>query len=168
MIRLHSPAAFSISDTTLFEPVYTAKALQRCLDAVEKILNLTKHVINYSMIDNLGPPFTFTVWVAARVMLVHGSTIESIDPEKINYFIEALRRMGRYWNVALKHADILDRVYADYLSTGGDPPISLRILKDMRRPALDLSFAMSDQSREETATSAEQKSDRASINRCKP
>lgn len=140
MIRLHSSAAFPVNPN-LFEADETYIAVQHCLDAVGKIIEITHYVETHEMIDRLGPPFAFTVWVAARVLLVHGSATRSVHP-KIIFLIDLLHRMGNYWQVARSYGELLSRVYGDYRTAGSDHPASVRILADMRRCAFDLLFSM--------------------------
>jgi hypothetical protein len=105
------------------------------------------------MLPKLGPPFAFTLWVAARLLLVHGSTIEHKLSPQIQFFVEALREMGRYWLVAERYTAILQRVLDEHgdseRSAGANgeriTPSSVKILADMRRCAYDLGFLISRQ-----------------------
>ena len=147
MIRLRSSVAYPAISTSLFEPEEWAK--EDCLRAVEKIFEVTHYVMNHEMIDKLGPPFAFTLWVAARILLVDASNNKSID-SKIDYFIKILKRMGRYWKVARDYEELLSRVYDDYQSAkDGIRPASVHLLADMRRCAFDLMFSILREPREE-------------------
>lgn len=105
------------------------------------------------MLPKLGPPFAFTLWVAARLLLVHGSTIEHKVNPQIQFFVDSLREMGRYWAVAERYTAILQRVLDEHQdsehSAGVDgervTPSSVKILADMRRCAYDLDFLISRQ-----------------------
>lgn len=153
MIRLHSSAAYPTTRSPIFTPSYSAG--QRCLVAVDNILALTRFVVDNNLLDRLGPPFAFTVWVSARLLLVHGSTIaHTVNPD-IFLFVDTLARMGRYWKVAERYSTILKRVLDEYreyeqaVATDGDrmTPSSVKILADMRRCAFDLDFLISRQPR---------------------
>lgn len=111
------------------------------------------------MLDKLGPPFAFTLWVSARLLLVHGSTVDhTVNPE-IKFFVDTLRHMGKFWKVAERYSTILQRVlneYFDYkkssttaipdaMGTKQSTPSSVKILADMRRCAFDLDFLISRQ-----------------------
>ncbi|THC99328.1 hypothetical protein EYZ11_001234 [Aspergillus tanneri] len=105
------------------------------------------------MLDKLGPPFAFTLWVSARLLLVHGSTIaHNVSPDII-FFVDTLTRMGKYWKVAERYSSILRRVldeYGEYQQSGADDservtPSTVKILADMRRCAFDLDFLISRQ-----------------------
>lgn len=105
------------------------------------------------MLPKLGPPFAFTLWVAARLLLVHGSTIEHKLSPQIQFFVDTLREMGRYWLVAERYTAILQRVLDEHRdserSAGASgervTPSSVKILADMRRCAYDLDFLISRQ-----------------------
>jgi hypothetical protein len=128
--------------------------------AVDNVLSLTRFVVENNMLDKLGPPFAFTVWVSARLLLVHGSTIAHKVSPDIFFFVDVLARMGKYWKVAERYSTILQRVldeYAEYEQAAGTEtervtPSSVKILADMRRCAFDLDFLISRQPRENSAT----------------
>ncbi|KKK24753.1 hypothetical protein ARAM_006049 [Aspergillus rambellii] len=159
VIRLHSSAAYPTTRSPIFTPSYSAS--QRCLLAVDIILSVTRFVINNNILDKLGPPFAFTLWVSARLLLVHGSTIAHTVSPDIICFVETLSRMGKYWKVAERYSSILQRVldeYREYQQSGaadGDrsTPSSVKILADMRRCAFDLDFLISRQPRSSPAAS---------------
>lgn len=109
-----------------------------------------------TVLPTLGPPFAFSLWVAARVLLVHASTIaQSVNPS-IYTLVSTLRSMGTYWRVADRYATLLQRVLDEFAesqrappnATGERPtPNTVRILADMRRCAYDLDFLISRQPR---------------------
>lgn len=104
------------------------------------------------MLTKLGPPFAFSLWVAARLLLVHGSTINHLVNPAIHPLVETLREMGYYWEVANRYATLLSRVLSEYNDSERAPPgvaretpSSVKILADMRRCAYDLDFLISRQ-----------------------
>lgn len=106
------------------------------------------------MLTKLGPPFAFSLWVAARLLLVHGSTIDHKVNPAIGPLVETLREMGYYWKVAERYATLLQRVLDEYHDSEKAPigangvretPSTVRILADMRRCAYDLDFLISRQ-----------------------
>ena len=148
VIRLHSSAAYPTTRSPIFTPSYSAS--QRCHAAVENIAALCEFVVANGLLAKLGPPFAFTLWVAARVLLVHGSTVErKLSPQPITLFVDALRDMGRYWPVAARYSALLGRVLDEHKDSetrgGGETPSCVAILADMRRTAFDLDFLISRQ-----------------------
>ncbi|OCK78288.1 hypothetical protein K432DRAFT_406598 [Lepidopterella palustris CBS 459.81] len=152
VIRLHSSAAYPTHRSPIFTPSFSAS--QRCLSAVENILSLCAFVRDNGMLTKLGPPFAFSLWVAARVLLVHGSTIDHQVNPNINILVSTLREMGRYWEVGTRYANLLSRVLNEYQESQRAPagadgervtPSTVKILADMRRCAFDLDFLISRQ-----------------------
>ncbi|KFY40294.1 hypothetical protein V494_03579, partial [Pseudogymnoascus sp. VKM F-4513 (FW-928)] len=139
VIRLHSSAAYPTTRSPIFTPSYSAS--QRCHGAVENIAALGEFVVANNMLPKLGPPFAFTLWVAARLLLVHGSTIEHKLSPQIQFFVDTLRAMSRYWKVAARYSTILQRVLDEHsdsetsAAANGEEritPSSVKILADMR------------------------------------
>ncbi|KAK3682959.1 fungal-specific transcription factor domain-containing protein [Podospora appendiculata] len=149
VIRLHSSAAYPTTRSPIFTPSFGAS--QRCHAAVENIAALGEFVVNNGFLVKLGPPFAFTLWVAARVLLVHGSTVERKLSPEIGFFVDTLREMGRYWPVAARYSELLSRVLDEHRDSerhgDGVTPSSVKILSDMRRTAFDLDFLISRQPR---------------------
>ncbi|KAE9974260.1 hypothetical protein BLS_003227 [Venturia inaequalis] len=110
---------------------------------------LSTYVKNADMLNQLGPPFAFSLWVAARVVLVHGCTIDHRVSPVINPLVESLREMGRCWKVADRYAGLLQRVLDEYRESerapGMETPNTVKILADMRRTAFDLDSLISRQ-----------------------
>lgn len=127
---------------------------------MDDICVLCQYVTTRNLFSKLGPPFAFSLWVAARVLLVAGSTEDNINPA-IHPLITALQRMGAHWNVAQRYTNILQRVMDEYLvpnravnGTALLPP-SLRTIADMRRCAYDLEFLISAQSQQDNGAEQE-------------
>ncbi|PON23435.1 hypothetical protein TGAM01_v207669 [Trichoderma gamsii] len=134
VVRLHSSAAYPTVRSHLFVPSYYA--MQRCLSAVQSLADIARDVFEASGLDNLGPPFVFGLWVAARLLLVHAASIGCpVDP-KIEFFIEILSHIGQYWEVANNYAKILSR--AVQRGRQGDMNFTA-----MRRSAHDLAILTS-------------------------
>ena len=134
VIRLHSAAAYPTVRSHIFTPSYNA--VQRCLAAVESLRDIAEDVMNTNMLDLLGPPFAFSLWVSARLLIVHAATMEcEVDP-KMGFFISTLEQMGQFWNVARTYAAILSRVMQEYgqkeQSYEGGPQIA-KTFTTMRR-----------------------------------
>ncbi|KAJ4155734.1 hypothetical protein LMH87_000965 [Akanthomyces muscarius] len=154
VIRLHSSAAYPTTRSPIFTPSYSAS--QRCLGAVENIAALAEFASTNGYISRLGPPFAFTVWVSARLLLVHGSTVEHKLSPRIAFFVDTLRALGAFWPVAQRYCDLLQRVLDEHRDSeqngNGITPSSVKILADMRRTAFDLDFLISRQPRHGTHT----------------
>jgi len=152
VIRLHSSAAYPTIRSPIFAPSYSAS--QRCHGAVENIAALGEFVVNNGLLSKLGPPFAFTLWVSARLLLVHGSTVEHNVSPQIQFFVDSLADMGRYWPVAARYSELLQRVLDEHRESerqgDGVTPSSVKILADMRRTAFDLDFLISRQPRRST------------------
>jgi hypothetical protein len=147
---LHSSAGYPTTRSPIFTPSYSAA--QHCQTAVENISALNAFVRGNSMLNQLGPPYAWSLWVAARVLLVHGSTIDHRVNPAITALVDTLREMGHYWKVAERYANLLQRVLDEYHESerapGMETPSSVRILADMRRTAFDLDALISRQPRQ--------------------
>jgi len=162
IIRLHSSAGYPARRSPLFAPSF--RASQYCLTAVESLSALCAHVKNNGMLNKLGPPFAFSVWVAARLLLVHSSTIDHKINPSVNYFVTVLREIGTYWPVADRYAQLLQRVLDEFTESekaavtmpNGEraTPSTVKILADMRRTAYDLDFLISRQPTNQVASAA--------------
>jgi hypothetical protein len=129
-------------------------ATKQCVAAVDQIYHITKFVLEHGWVSRLGPTFAFSVWVAARLLLVHGSTVERSLSPQIGFFVEALREVGRYWPVARRYCELLERVleehHANVRRGTGMMADSIAILADMRRTAYDLDWLISRQPQQST------------------
>ena len=109
VIRLHSAAAYPTSRSYIFTP--SQNAMQRCLSAVQSLREIAQDVVGGSMLDLLGPPFALSLWVCARLLIVHAATTEAdVDVPNLSFFITTLESMGRYWQIAQVYAETLRRV----------------------------------------------------------
>lgn len=126
---------------------------------MDNILSVTRLVVNNKLLDKFGPPFAFSLWVSARLLLVHGSTIAHTISPDFTFFVDTLAEMGTHWKVAERYSSILYRVldeYGEYQQSGAiategaeqrNKPSTVKILADMRRCAFDLDFLISKQPR---------------------
>ena len=139
VIRLNSSAAYPSQTSPIFSSSYSA--MQRCIGAVDNMRQLAHLVRLSGLVDRLGPPFAFSIWVCARVTLVHGSTMDhEVDPD-IDFFVSVLSEMGEQWDVARRYGEILHRVLGEYRQSQGSvgttgervTPSTVKILADMRR-----------------------------------
>jgi len=144
VIRLHSLAAYPPTKSTIFQT--SIRAIQRCQEAAHAIVRLAEIVKNHKLLNKLGPTFAFTLWVTARLLLVHNSTVRQKLPPELTFFVEMLREMGNFWPVAGRYSDTLQRVLDDLTQAGGgDLPDSAKQLANMRHTAFDLDWLISQQ-----------------------
>lgn len=108
VVRLHSPAAYPAPGPG--RPPPSHYAMQRCLAAVQSLRDITRDVDEAEGLDLVGPPFAFSLWVAARLLVVHAAAAGGPVDDKIDFFIDILGYVGEYWEVAANYARILARV----------------------------------------------------------
>lgn len=140
MIRLHSVAAYPTTLSDLFRSSYSAA--QRCLSAVENITVITRLALSHNLIPLLGPTFSFTIWVATRLLLVHASTNSSPSIPDITLFLDALRTGSKLWEVAGRYCGIIERVIDELMRGEGS---CVEILIDMRMTAYSVDVMISRQ-----------------------
>ncbi|SPO07186.1 related to Zn(II)2Cys6 transcriptional activator [Cephalotrichum gorgonifer] len=108
VVRLHSSAAYPIIQSHLFIP--SDYAMQRCMSAVQSLGGIVQDVREAEGLELLGPLFAFSLWVAARLLLVHSAALACpVDP-MIDPFITTLEDIGKHWEVARCYSRILARV----------------------------------------------------------
>ena len=118
--------------------------------------------MNNKILPQVGPSFAFSLWVAARVLLVHGSTIEKNVSPDIHFLVDTLTKIGRFYAVAVRYGKILKRVIDEYQESFSTTlpdgtkatPSSVTILADMRRCAYDLDVLISNQPRSNQSQTA--------------
>ncbi|PKS08760.1 hypothetical protein jhhlp_004813 [Lomentospora prolificans] len=129
VVRLHSPAAYPVIQSHLLVP--SNYAMQRCMSAVKSLGGIVQDVRAADGLDLLGPLFALSLWVAARLLIVHAAALSCpVDP-MIDLFITTLEEMGRHWDVASFYATILSRALQRVRQGDGT-------WVDMRRSAHDL------------------------------
>jgi hypothetical protein len=149
IIRLHSSAAYPTTKTSIFQPSLSAATqCQTAVQYIADVLDFTRAHSPALLERATGPYFAFSLWVAARVLLVHGSTVDTrrgVHAHVVDALVDALRRIGRAWKVAERYANLLQRVLDEWRESkmagvrrGSETPKSVRLLADMRRTAFDL------------------------------
>jgi hypothetical protein len=109
VVRLHSCAAYPPVRSYIFAPSYNAS--QRCLTAVQSLREIAQDVLNTGMLDLLGPHFAFSLYVAARLLLVHTACTGAETDTSCQFFIDMLEQMGHYWSIASQYAQQLDQIW---------------------------------------------------------
>ncbi|CAM1504778.1 Fc.00g023690.m01.CDS01 [Cosmosporella sp. VM-42] len=128
-IRLNSVAAYPIVQSALFVPSY--RAMQTCLSAVDSLQRIAQDVLDINGLYLLGPHFAFSLWVSARLLVLHAATSGCEISPKFDFFINTLAQMGRYWPVASTYSAVLSRVKESSCSGG-------RTLTEMRQCAYEV------------------------------
>lgn len=144
VIRLHSPAAYPTVHSNIFTASDTA--VQRCLAAMQSLRQIAQDAVETNMLSLLGPAFAFSLWVSARLLLVHASTTDGEPDPNITFFITVLEQMGQYWGVAKGHAELLSRLMQEYQESKRNNRFS-NVFANMRRQAYRLSVEISQYSR---------------------
>ncbi|KAK2060818.1 hypothetical protein LY76DRAFT_614785 [Colletotrichum caudatum] len=148
VVRLHSSAAYPTVRSHIFVPSHYA--MQRCLSAVQSLGDIAQDVFEANGLDLLGPPFAFSLWVAARLLLIHAATVGCpVDP-KIDFFIDTLRHVGQYWEVANNYAKILARV----VQRGRQGDMSFAAMRKSAHDLVTLTSATRRSALEPTSTQA--------------
>ena len=80
--------------------------------AAKSIEDLSRWAVGTSRLDTLGHPLAFSLWVAARVSLVHASALEAQMSPDIGVFVSILSTMGRRWRAAKRYGEILESRWA--------------------------------------------------------
>jgi len=123
---------------------FRTAAHQRCVKSVEAITNISSRFVD-SLGDQIGWPFSWSMWTAARYLLVaayyQGSTVLLVY---FHSLLESLKKMGKFWQISKKYWRLLCRA-EDALknrSATGDSenaePTILTSLVDLRVPTSDL------------------------------
>ena len=85
---------------------------EKCLQSIRIISEVTSQVMGI-MDDQLGWPFTWTLWTAARYLLaVAASEERSTPPQEFQVLTSSLGRMGRFWQISKKYWMLLRRAEA--------------------------------------------------------
>lgn len=138
VLRLHSTAAYptptarpsAMSPFSLFSPSHIAA--QRCLGAVRSLRDIAADVLDTNGLDLLGPPFAFALWSSARALIAHAAVYDATVVDGVmDFFIDTLRQMGTYWEVAATYARILTDIVAE--GRRSEPSFS-----EMRRVACEI------------------------------
>ncbi|OKL59982.1 hypothetical protein UA08_04948 [Talaromyces atroroseus] len=108
VVRLHSCAAYPTVRSHIFTPSFYAS--QRCLTAVQSLREIAQDVMNTGMLNLLGPHFAFSLYVAARLLLVHAACTGAETDPNCEFFISILDQMGQYWSISRQYAQLLNQI----------------------------------------------------------
>ncbi|KAK9466126.1 fungal-specific transcription factor domain-containing protein [Lipomyces arxii] len=177
IIRINSSAGYPYQQSGKF--VANMVARDQCLEAVNNIVALTQIILSNSdsLEAYLGPHYAFTLWVAARLSIVHAFITSNILPDSITVLVRSLGIVARHWPVAKRYSELLlyvidegwlhktrnnnrtDTTASDDIDGTTNEQndfeneemarmTSAKILSDMRRTASDLDFLLSESKNE--------------------
>lgn len=111
VIRLNSALGYQKFDSNYF--LFSNTARTKCLDSAESIASFSEKLpvllghLQGEIFSSCGPFFGFTVWVAARLLLVNAiNNGEGFSPS-LDQLISVLTKMGHTWESCMKYRDIL-------------------------------------------------------------
>lgn len=117
------------------------EAHRNCMRSVFILSDMASSVDGV-MDDQLGWPFTWSVWTAARYLLATASQEGSMLPRQFESLTLSLQRMGRFWQISKKYWKLLRRAEVA-LSTQrstdeADPSSILSLVADLTIPTSHL------------------------------
>ncbi|KAH6658149.1 fungal-specific transcription factor domain-containing protein [Truncatella angustata] len=104
-IQLHSSAIRHITNGSSFGSLSDAN--HSCFCAVEDIATLAVSALGNGLLTRLGPPLAFSLYIAARHLLIHGRALEQKPSSQAAILVNTLREIGRYWTVAVRYLELL-------------------------------------------------------------
>ncbi|KAK7203059.1 fungal-specific transcription factor domain-containing protein [Myxozyma melibiosi] len=169
VIRINSSAGYPYRQSANFQANSEARA--RSLASVSQIVSLAEYLSTKPsrFYKSIGPHYAFTLWVAARLSIVHSFVTKKMLSDDIATLVKTLAGIGEYWQVAKRYSDLLLFVIEEgWLNKmRGQSSVkseksqkaegeeeeedekekarmeSAKILSDMRRNASDLDFLLS-------------------------
>ncbi|KAJ4113860.1 hypothetical protein NW768_011390 [Fusarium equiseti] len=108
---------------------------ERCLRSSKALAEIVTRAATH-VVDNLGWPFAWSVWVAARFLISRRYTMGSSDPEtsaNISAFSDFLGRMSRFSQISSTYARLLGQALSEIetCDTSGQNNI-LHLISDWR------------------------------------
>lgn len=171
IIRLHSSIGYQNFDSDYI--LFSSMSRSKCLESAHNIAAYSMKIpvsSAYTKIDPLaicGPYYGFTIWVAARLLLVNAIRSEEEFCTELEELLLALSHIGSLWRSSAKYKEIIDllkkeeseyrangeSVFTIYPSLALDEkdggsllslhPESSRLLSDMRFNAYSLDVILS-------------------------
>lgn len=134
---MYTVAAFPQPRYANMLPSDSAKT--HCREAVRQVASLARP-LNASELNCLGPMFAFTVWVAARSLVILWTTgyegSYQTKPADLELLMNVLRQMTAHWPCAGRYVDIIQFTLDSWQSAGGNT--TLQIFNDTRRTSYGL------------------------------
>lgn len=136
-IRMYTVAMLPSTNSPYLRP--SASARGHCRKAVQNVTSLTASLQAHE-ISPLGPMFAFSIWVAARSLIILWTTgYETTSgemPADLESLLSSLHHSAVHWPCAQSYVDIIQLI----LDTRNDPggPTGLDIFNDTRRTSYGL------------------------------
>ncbi|KAH8701537.1 hypothetical protein BGW36DRAFT_458415 [Talaromyces proteolyticus] len=132
--------AYEVFQSAPFEDT-REESQSRCLHSISIIIEIVSGSA-VKLGDKLGWPFTWSIWVAARYLLIQESRGGNLQREKLTIILDFLRQAGSYWQISSKYYRLL-RLGTSELQTGMMPgqrrgQSILQFLTDVRISTSDL------------------------------
>lgn len=170
IIRLHSSVGYQNFDSDYI--LFSSMARSKCLESAHNIAAYSKKILvssAYTKTEPLaicGPYYGFTIWVAARLLLVNAIRLEEDYSADLDQLLLALSRIGSHWRSSAKYKEIIDllkKEESEYRANGQsvltvDPSLNMdgnggdsllflhpegsRLLSDMRFNAYSLELML--------------------------
>jgi hypothetical protein len=145
VIRLHSTAGYAYLKSEYFTS--SAVASQKCLNAVNQVIAIARHVVSSGTWHQLGPHYAWMLWVSARLLLVDCVTTHRKFPTDLDFLVSALDKMGHSWKVAARYWEILTLVIDEELSLRKERPQASGISEDSESKRLSSAQILADMGR---------------------
>jgi hypothetical protein len=116
---------------------------QQCLASAEVVMRIAADVAADETGDRLGWPFTWSLWVTARHLLVAELNGAEIPQDHFDALLSSLKHMSQYWQISGKYWRLLNQAMEDLRSATRDPTGNGRngvlvLLADLRVSTSDL------------------------------
>jgi hypothetical protein len=115
-------------------------AHNHCLGAVRCLVDIVRGNMD-TLGDQLGWPFAWSLWVAARYLTACDYHQTSYAPEDLDALTKSVRMMAKQWQIAAKYSRLLERAMEDLKQIRKSEPPSSTVLLNMVNltiPTLDL------------------------------
>lgn len=135
IIRLNSAVGYlQFHDSCFF--MFSNAAQTKCLSSAEKMVSFSKTLPEkfgqqqQSVYSICGPFYSFTIWVAARLLFVNATKYEKDIPADLDTLTAILEDSGNTWESSFKYADILSFLRDEELQSrrNGNSMLDMRVV----------------------------------------
>ncbi|ORY30760.1 fungal-specific transcription factor domain-domain-containing protein [Naematelia encephala] len=144
ILKLNGYYAFSAATST--EPLEPWTSI--CLESCRGIVTLTRQASVIGL-QSTSPLFTWSCWIAARLLFVHAYLTHQNDPgDDFDCIVGSMKGTSPYWGTASQYVKLLERAKRKWLNpsdpgtdgSGTGPsalPGAIQAILDLRRTAYD-------------------------------